>query len=78
MENATDCRIEIEAATALLAWKSMFADEVATLGRQLATQAGRPQRVTLADYREAARTALRSLGAAISDGESSHGDDKAA
>ena len=40
--------IDIEAAKALVYWKSLFADEVAMRARQLAAESSRPDQVTLA------------------------------
>jgi hypothetical protein len=67
--------IDLEAARALIAWKSLFADEVAARARQLAAQSPHPERVTLSHYRQAAQIAIRSLSAAIDDGGPS-GDDR--
>jgi hypothetical protein len=67
-------RIDIEAAKALIYWKSLFADEVAARARRLAAESGRPEQVTLSHYRQAAQIAVQSLAAAILDG-GTHGDD---
>ena len=53
---------------ALIYWKSLFADEVASRARRLAAESGKPERVTLSHYRRAAQIAVRSLSAAIGDG----------
>jgi hypothetical protein len=73
-----DFRIDVEAAEALIHWKSAFADAIALQARRLAAESSQPEHVTLAHYRQAAQTALRSLSAAILDGGPSGGDHKAA
>jgi hypothetical protein len=73
-----DFRIDVEAAKALIYWKSMFADEVAARARQLAAESGQPELVTLSHYRQAAQIAIRSLSVAIRDGGPSSDDEKAA
>jgi hypothetical protein len=78
MSKKADIRIEIEAAKALIHWKSLFADEVAAQARRLAAESSRPEHVTLAHYRQAAQIAVRSLSAAILDGEASRDDHRAA
>ena len=62
------CRIDVEAAKALVYWKSRFAQEVAARATQLAAEGDQPRRVTLAHYRQAAQLAVRSLAAAVLDG----------
>jgi hypothetical protein len=74
MSKNADFHIEVDAAKALIYWKSLFADEVATRARQLAAESSQPDRVTLAHYRQAAQLAIRSLPASISKGEP-FGDD---
>lgn len=69
MNGKTDCRIEIEAAKALVNWKSLFANEVVTVARRLATESGESNLVTVSHYRQAAQIAVRTLLSAISDGE---------
>ena len=78
MSEKADSRIDIEAAKALIYWKSLFADEVAAGARRLAAESSQPERVTLAHYRQAAQMAVRSLSAAILDGGPSSDDHKAA
>ena len=78
MREKADCRIDIEAAKALIYWKSLFADEVAARARQLAAESSQPEHVTLSHYRQAAQIAVPSLSAAILDGGPSSGDHKAA
>ncbi len=78
MSDKPDLRIDVEAVKALISWKSLFADEVATRARQLAAESGQPERVTLLHYRQAAQTAVRSLLAAIPVGGPSSDDTKAA
>jgi hypothetical protein len=68
MSEKADLRIDIEAAKALVHWKSLFADEVAARARRLAAESGQSEHVTLSDYRQAAQIAARSLQAAILDG----------
>jgi hypothetical protein len=76
-ENA-EMQIDIEAAKALVRWKSLFADEVAAAARRIAAESNRPEHVTLSHYRQAAQEAIGALSAAILDGEASDGDQKAA
>ncbi len=71
MRAKSGCRIDMEAAKALVAWKSRFADEVAARARLLAAESGQPEHVTLANYRQAAQFAIGSLAAAIRNGEPS-------
>ena len=78
MSEMAGLRIDVEAAKALVSWKSRFADEVAAQARRLAAESGRPEHVTLAHYRQAAQSAVRSLLAAILDGGPSGGDHQAA
>ena len=77
IENA-DCRIDVDAAKALIDWKSLFTNEVVACAKQLAAESGRPERVTLSDYRQAAQIAIRSLSTAILDGGISSENRKAA
>ncbi|MBI3465900.1 MAG: hypothetical protein HY000_23025 [Planctomycetes bacterium] len=70
MDNSAGFRIDVEAAKALINWKSLFADEVATRARRLAADSG-GERVTLLHYRQAAQMAICSLSAAILDGGTS-------
>ncbi len=67
MSEKADIRIDIEAAKALIYWKSLFADEVATRARRLAAESSQPEHVTVSHYRQAAQIAARSLPAAILD-----------
>jgi hypothetical protein len=78
MSERADFRIDVEAAKALIFWKSLFADEVAARARRLAAESSQPERVTLSHYRQAAQIAIRSLPAAILDGGPSSDDHKAA
>ena len=78
MSQKTDIRIDLEAAKALVHWKSLFADEVSARARQLAAESSQPEPVTLSHYREAAQIALRSLSAAILEGGASSGEHQAA
>jgi len=71
-------RIDVEAAKALVYWKSRFADEVAAQARQLAAESRQPEHVTLSHYRQAAQIAVRSLSATILDGGPPSGDHQAA
>ncbi len=77
MGHSADVRVDIDAVTALVTWKSSFADEVASRARQLASATGKPNRVTLSHYRQAASAAIQSLAATILDGDPTL-DDKAA
>lgn len=58
-------RIDVEAAKALAAWKSLFATEVCERAKQLAAQSGNPASITLSHYRTAAQMALQVLSGAI-------------
>jgi hypothetical protein len=78
MNDKADLRIDVEAAKALIDWKSRFADEVAVHARQFAAESSQPEHVTLSHYRQAAQLAIRSLSAAIQDGGASRDDQKAA
>jgi hypothetical protein len=78
MSERAGFRVDVEAAKALVDWKSRFADEVAAGARRLAVESGQPEHVTLAHYRQAAQFAVRSLAAAIVDGGPSRDDPQAA
>ena len=65
MREKADIRIDLDAAKALVYWKSLFAEEVAMRAKRLAAESSEPQRVTLSQYRQAARFAARLLPAAI-------------
>jgi hypothetical protein len=78
MSEKADIRIDIEAAKALVYWKSLFADEVAARARRLAAESSQPGHVTLAHYRQAAQLAVRSLPVVIRDGEPFSDDHKVA
>jgi GMP synthase-like glutamine amidotransferase len=78
MSGKIDIRIDVEAAKALIHWKSLFANEVATLARRIAAESGQPERVTLSHYRQASQLAIRALSAAILDGGPSSDDQEAA
>jgi hypothetical protein len=77
MSEVADFRVDVRAAKALVRWKSRFADEVVARARRIAAESGQPEHVTLSHYQQAAQVAVRSLAAAILDGEPSS-DDKAA
>lgn len=68
MRQQADLRIDVEAAKALIHWKSLFADEVVAQARRLAAESNRPEHVTLSHYRQAAQIAVQSLAAAIREG----------
>jgi hypothetical protein len=78
MSETAGIRIDVEAAKALVHWKSRFADEVAARARRLAAESGQPKRVTLAHYRRAAQVTVASLAAAILDEGPSRDDQQAA
>ena len=78
MSERAGFRVDVEAAKALVDWKSRFADEVAAGARRLAVESGQPEHVTLVHYRQAAQLAVRSLAAAIVDGGPSRDDPQAA
>jgi hypothetical protein len=65
MNASKQMRIEIEAAQALIEWKSLFGDEVCARAKQLAMQSGNSDSVSLSHYRTAARMALQTLSSAI-------------
>jgi hypothetical protein len=65
MREKANVRIDLEAANALVHWKSLFAEEVAVRARRLAAESSEPDRVTLAHYRQAAQLAIHSLPAVI-------------
>jgi hypothetical protein len=71
-------RIQAEAARALVAWKALLADEVATKAKELARQSDSPGIVTLDHYRQAAMLAVPVLTAAIGDTGFHDGRQKAA
>ena len=77
MNDKAGFRIDVEAAKALIGWKSLFAEEVALRARRLAAESSQ-RHVGLAHYRQAALIAIRSLSAAILDGGPSSDDHKAA
>jgi hypothetical protein len=79
MNAKADFCIDVAAAKALVRWKSLFADEVAESARRLAaSESGRPQRITLSHYRQAAQSAMHKLAAAILEGGTGSDDQKAA
>lgn len=78
MSKKADVRIDLDAAKALVEWKSAFADEVAARARSLAAESSQPDRVSLLQYRQAAQIAVQSLSAAILEGGASSGDERAA
>lgn len=78
MSDMSDVRVDLEAARALVRWKSCFAHKVAKHARQIAAESGQPARVTLAHFRQAAQVAIRSLSAAIVDGGPTSDDQQAA
>jgi len=78
MSEPAGFRIDLEAARALVDWKSRFADEVAVQARRLAAESGQPEYVTLSHYRQAAQLAIHSLSAAILDRGPSSDDHQAA
>ncbi|MCI0457232.1 MAG: hypothetical protein L0Z62_09665 [Gemmataceae bacterium] len=78
MSEKADFHIDVQAAKALIYWKSLFANEVAARARQLAAESSQPGHVTLSHYRQAAQLAVPSLAAAILDGGPSRDDHRAA
>jgi hypothetical protein len=71
-------QIEIEAARALVYWKSLFAEEVVSRARRLAAESNQPGHVTLSHFRQAAEIAARSLPAVILQGGPFNDDHKVA
>ncbi len=63
--------IDVEAAAALVRWKSQFAEEVAVRARRLAAESKHPGRVTLSHYRKAAMLAVHLLSISLEDEEPS-------
>lgn len=78
MTEMVGMHIDIEAAKALVYWKSRFAAEVAAEARRLAAESSQPEHVTLSHYRQAAQLAVHSLSAAIRDGGPFSDDHQAA
>ena len=70
--------IDVEAAKALIRWKSLFADEVSEGAKRLARQSTHPNSATLAHYRQAALIALQALSDAILAEEEPDGQQEAA
>jgi hypothetical protein len=78
MNETVALRIDVEAAKALIQWKSLFADEVALCARRIAADSSEPEHVTLSQYRQAAQLAVHALAAAILDGGACGDDQEAA
>ena len=78
MNEQADVRIDFEAVQALVHWKALFADEVASCAKRLAAESDQPARVTLAHYRQAAQIAISSLATAVRTEGHCNGDQKAA
>ena len=78
MSTSDQVSIDVEAARALIEWKSLFADEVCEGAKRLAHQSRDPNSVTLPQYRQAALTALRTLSDAILAEEEPDGRQEAA
>ena len=78
MNAKTDVRIDFEAAKALAEWKSLFAAEVGERRQRVAAQAGHPNRVTLSNYRLAAKMAVQAVVSAIEAEHRSDGQQEAA
>jgi hypothetical protein len=68
MGSTGNVSIDIDAAKALVYWKSLFADEVVARARRLAAESSQPGHVTLTHYRQAAQIAARSLPTVILQG----------
>ena len=78
MSQQIDLRIDVEAAKALLHWKSLFVDQVTAHARRIVAESSHPDHITLLEYREAAQVAVHSLMAAILEQGAYSGDQKAA
>lgn len=78
MSASEQIRVDMEAAKALVQWKSLFADEVRERAKRLAAGSGRPEVVTLSHYRLAAKFALQALSGAIHGEHVPDGQDEAA
>ncbi len=68
MNTSKQVMIDTEAAEALVEWESVFGTEVCEQAKRLAAERGHRYRVTLSEYRSAARIALEALLRTI-DGE---------
>ncbi len=71
-------RIDVDAAAALIEWKSVFAQAVVEGAQHQAAKTRSSGTVTIADYREAARQAILKLADAIEYGAGTNGQQKAA
>jgi hypothetical protein len=78
MDEKGEFQIDIQAAKALVYWKSLFADEVVARARRFAAESSQAGHVTLSHYRQAAQIAVRSLPAAILHGGPFDDDHKVA
>jgi hypothetical protein len=78
MGKSGNISIDIEAAKALVYWKSLFAEEVVARARRLAAESSQPGHVTLTQYRQAAQIAARLLPTAILQGGPFSDDHKVA
>jgi len=78
MSHQAEVWIDVEAARALVRWKSLFAKEVTVRARQLAAESSEPNRVTLAHCQQAVQSVASSLSATLLDGGDRSGDRKIA
>lgn len=67
MVQSQSCRIQVEAAEALAAWKAFFAEQVAELAKELAKDGNPPGLITLDHYRQAAKLAVQALATKVQD-----------
>lgn len=78
MDQIGTFRIQAEAAKALAEWKAVFAEQVATHARELAKDSNPPGLITVDHYRQAAKSAARTLETLVQDTDSSDGREEAA
>ena len=78
MDQSGKIRIQAEAASALAEWKAFFAEQVATQARELAKDSNPPGLITVDHYRQAAKSAVRTLETIVQDADSSDGRQEAA
>ena len=70
--------LQADAAKALAEWKALFADEVTKHAKALTQASEQPGIITLAHFRMAAQSAVKSLADAIQESSSQDGNQEAA
>ena len=78
MDQSGTFRIQAEAARALAEWKAFFAEQVAVQARELANNSDPPGLITVDHYRQAAKSAVRTLEILVQDTDSRDGRQEAA